>query len=211
MKTRVIKSSIESYGNLLRCLGLDDNADRLIALGPLFKGFLSKDMKELLEQLDLITVAGVAANDAKNSPAYQISDITRDLKFLVIFLKGNAGAKRAKDILNLEKLLSNFEQFTINQFVAAVLSLRKRPSEPKKMHRTLAEKLKNSLGKDGSFQPLYEQFSTMEAADVGLVTELLMGFSSKSTKSNLQSILDRHNDLKRLLAKGRYMDGRSAA
>ncbi len=211
MKTRSIMSSIESYGKLLRSLGHDDIADRLTAISPLFKGFLSKDMKNLLAQLAQITAEEVAENDAEISPAYQISDITRDLNLLVIFLKGNAGSQRAKDILNLDKLLSNFEQFTINQFVAAVMSLRKRPPEPKKMHRTLAEKLKNSLGTDSSFQPLFDQLGSMETADVSLVTEKLMGFSFKSTKKNLHSILDRHNDLKRLLAKGRYMDGRSAA
>lgn len=211
MQALLTKSAIEAYAKALADEGSQQAAGYLKQLLSIFHGFASKPLDELLAFLDTIDLAPGRRSQGSNGDT--VSAVTQSLRNLEYLLSKCSTRKRVNDLIALRIRLSKHESATIVDLLQAVKVQRRGKGDGGTMEPVaLAKKLKDALGDDEQFGPLFKALSKLDAANVARVADILMSSgSSKSRKKDLSRIRERHEALRTLNAKERATAGRSAA
>ena len=211
MKVNLTTSAIQGYADALAGEGLMQSAERLKRLVRVTHGFASKPLTEflaLLERLDL-----PRADIAENAATETVGDAIGSLRNLELVLGKASRRSRLDDLVALRTRLQQYESASLADLLEAVKVQRRGKGDIGTMDpKAFAEKLKDALGDEERFAPLFKELNALGAEGVARVTNALMSSgSSKSRKKDLRRILDRHEALRALNAKERAMAGRSAA
>jgi hypothetical protein len=207
MRAGQIKGAIAAYAEALRGEGCADAADRLERLLRIFQGFTSKPMNKLLAGLDELPVETAA------SQSETVGTVISSLRNIERIVMAIAPRSVLQDLEALRTRLERHESGTIEGLIKAVEVQRRGKRGGGTMDlEALAAKLKDALGDDERFIPLFEELSKLSAADVARVMDRLMSSGSSGTrKKDLSRLRERHQSLRALDAKERATAGRSAA
>lgn len=215
MKAGLTKSAIDAFAAALEAEGAIDAAARLKAISPIFKGFASRRLEDLLALLDRVLPEQVQSDEA--SSGARVGAVVASLRNLELIVSKTSTQSRLHDLIQFRARLQRHESLIIERLVTVVQVLRRGggdegPVDPNGNYKRLAEQLKAALGHDDQFSPLFEQLSALDAEGVASVANALMSSgTSKSRKRDLLRIQQRHESQRALLAKQRAMAGRSAA
>ena len=210
MKVQLTTSAIQGYADALAGEGLTEAAERLKRLLRITYGFASEPLTEFLALLQRISPPEAVAGGASGEI---VGEAIRSLRNLELVLGKTSTRRRLADLVALRVQLERFESVKIQDLAEAVKVQRRGTSYVGIMDpKALAEKLKDALGDEERFAPLFRELQSQDTAAVAQVTDALMSSgSSKSRKKDLGRIRDRHRALRALNAKERAMSGRSAA
>ena len=214
MRAAITKAAIGAYADALEVDGAAASAARLRALLPLFRGFASRPLAELIVVLEKLAPNTPKANRAARNKSESIGSVLQSLEALQRLMSHTSTARRVRDLRALCDVLATHESHTVDELLDSVKVQRrgKIGGDPMDLHTSLASKLKAALGRDTDFLPLFDQLKKMPARDIALVAGSLMrGGSSGSHRNDLERILERHESLASELAKRRSTSGRSAA